>query len=74
VNALLYIGLAIMVAANLWFVFLAFKHSIIWGLFVLLIPGAALIFLIKNWKESRWAWWLALFGGLLCLIQKAINS
>ena len=71
---LLYIGLAMILAGNLWFAFLAFKHSAVWGFCVLLIPGAALIFLIKNWNESRWAWWLTLLGLLFCLAQKAVNS
>lgn len=73
-HPLLYLGLALILLGNLWFAFLAFRHSIIWGLFVLLIPGAALIFLIKNWKESRWPWWLSLSGILVCLVQKVLAT
>jgi len=74
VNPVLIIGCGIILVGNLWFTYLAFRVSVIWGLGVLLVPFVSLMFLIRHWERARWAWWCALSGLLICLVQKAIHA
>ena len=40
-------------AAGIWLTVVAFKRSVLWGLLVMFIPGASLVFIIKYWQEAR---------------------
>jgi hypothetical protein len=41
------------IAASIWFLVAAFRVGVLWGICTLLIPGAALVFLIVHWSEAR---------------------
>jgi len=69
-----YIGLTIMVIAQIWFIVVAFEFSALWGILVLLIPFAQIMVLIRNWEKAKWALWADLLGLILCLIPKALAS
>ena len=50
---LLVIGFAISAFAGIWFLVVAFRQSVLWGLACLLIPFVSLIFLIIHWNEAK---------------------
>lgn len=52
-TALLFLGLAISVVAGIWFLVVAFRQSILWGLGCLFVPFVSLIFLIVHWSEAK---------------------
>lgn len=45
----------------------SFKESIVWGLAVLFVPFAALVFLIMHWTEAKKAFLVQLVAVLCCL-------
>lgn len=47
------LALLLIVAASLWSLVLAFQRHILWGLAVLLLPFAGLIFLFVAWSEAK---------------------
>ncbi len=47
------IALAIVVVTSIWTLVLAFQRHIGWGLAVLFVPFAQLIFVIKAWEEAK---------------------
>jgi hypothetical protein len=50
---LLVIGGVISFVAGIWFLVVAFRESVLWGLGCLLIPFVSLIFLIIHWSEAK---------------------
>jgi len=73
-HPLQYVGISIMVLAQLWFIVLAFRFSTLWGFLVLIIPFAATMVMIRNWSKARWAIWADLLGLVICLIPRALAS
>lgn len=59
---LVWVGLAIMFFAGVWFLVTAFRASIWWGLGCLLIPLVSLVFLILHWQEAKQPFLLQLLG------------
>ena len=51
--AILIITGFIAVAASLWIVVIAFQRSVLWGLAVLLVPFAELVFVIMYWQDAK---------------------
>ncbi len=47
------IGLAILVFSSIWSLVVAFKSHVLWGLAVMFVPLANLVFLIKEWEEAK---------------------
>lgn len=47
------IGIIISAFAGIWFLVVAFKESVIWGLCCLFLPFASLIFLFVHWSEAK---------------------
>lgn len=66
--ALVIVGGFVALIAGLWFLVCAFRQHVLWGLAVLFLPFAALIFLIVHWAEARGAFFAQLFGTILCVI------
>jgi hypothetical protein len=60
------VGVFFTVVAGLWFVVLAFKRHIGWGLAVLFVPFANLVFLIRAWSRARRPFLLSIAGMILC--------
>lgn len=50
---LLAIGFIISGGAGIWFLVVAFRESVLWGLCCLFIPFASLFFLIVHWSEAK---------------------
>lgn len=59
-------GLAILAGA-VWFLFVAFKESIWWGIGCLCLGPVSLIFLVKYWHDSWKPWALQIVGLLVFL-------
>ena len=66
--AILLLGLGILVAlaGNIWFLVVAFQRSVGWGLAVLLLPLANLVFLFCAWAEAKRPFLLGLVGVGIC--------
>lgn len=47
------VGLIISTFAGIWFLVVAFRQSVLWGLGCLLVPFVSLIFLIIHWSEAK---------------------
>lgn len=61
-EGIMYFGYLIMLMSGLAIMFLAFRKSIAWGIATLLVPFAAFVFVIKNWKEAKVSFGLYLVG------------
>jgi hypothetical protein len=63
---LIALGLTVLVnvVAGLWFLVAAFRVGILWGICVLLIPGAALVFLVMHWAEAKTPFLISLLTGI----------
>ncbi len=46
------LGIGFSIVGSIMFIVAAFRTSITWGVCVLLVPGAALIFLIIHWNVA----------------------
>jgi hypothetical protein len=64
---LLLLGGVLLLVGLVMFIVNAFKVSVAWGLSVLLLAPIGLVFLVKNWKESKVSFLLQLAGGILVL-------
>lgn len=56
------LGMIILFVGIIVFIVSAFRVSIVWGLCVLLLPGAGLIFLLLNWGKARDGFIIVLVG------------
>ncbi len=54
--------------ASIWFLIAVFKENVLWGLAVLFLPVAGLIFLILHWEDVRVPFLLNLVGCILMAI------
>ena len=65
-HALNIVGLVIFIISAFFILVLAFQKSTTWG-FAMLILGSLLwpIFILKNWNETKFWFFIALFGTLL---------
>lgn len=61
-------GLILLLLGGLLFIVVAFKESILWGLGVLFLPIASLIFLIFHWDTAKRPFFWQLGGMLLVMI------
>jgi len=52
-TALFFIGCVITIVAGIWFLVVAFKTSILWGLGCLIVPFVSLIFLFMHWEAAK---------------------
>jgi len=62
---LLLVGAVLVLIGCALFIVNAFKVSVAWGLGVLLLAPVGLVFLVKNWKESKVSFLLQLGGAIL---------
>lgn len=47
------IGMLIAAFTSIWFLVVAFKTSVLWGLGCLFVPFVSLIFLIMHWDDAK---------------------
>ncbi len=50
---LLIVGYVAMLIGGIWLLVTAFKESVLWGVLSLLVPFAALVFVVKHWDVSK---------------------
>jgi hypothetical protein len=67
------VGLLIACAANIWLIIAAFRESLAWGLCVLFLPFALLVFLFRHWDAAKQPFLCSLLGVLLVATPVAIN-
>ena len=65
---LLLVGAVLILVGCVMFIVNAFKVSVGWGLGVLLLAPVGLVFLVKNWKESKVSFLLQLGGVVLVIV------
>ena len=70
---LLCIGLLISLAGALWLIFVAFQESVAWGLGVLFVPFANVLFLFRHWDVAKRPFLFSLLGALLMAAPVAQN-
>jgi hypothetical protein len=59
--------------AGIWLLGLAFRESTVWGLAVLFIPFAGLVFIIRHWEDAKGPFFLQMGNGIIaCAIVAAI--
>jgi hypothetical protein len=63
------LGLAVLVAlaGSIWLIVLAFQRRVLWGLAVLFIPLANLVFTVIDWPNAKRPFLLSLLSIPLCL-------
>jgi len=61
-EALLYVGLGILIIGGIGTLIAAFKTSILWGVGCLLIGPVSLLFLIMHWDNAKNPFFLQLIG------------
>lgn len=61
-EAFLYIGLGIFIVGGIGLLIAAFKTSMLWGFSVLIIPPAAVLYLIVHWQEAKGPFKIQIFG------------
>ncbi len=71
---LLVIGFIASTVGGIWFLVVAFRKSILWGLGCLLVPFVALVFLIKYWNESAKPFLVSLAGTGLTIIGGVLSG
>ena len=57
-----YFGVFIFVIGGIGFLIAAFKESIWWGIFCLLVSPVSLVFLLLHWSEAQNPFFLQLVG------------
>ena len=62
------IGLLISVIGGIWFLVVAFRETIWWGLGCLFIPIVALVFLIMHWGNAAKPFFVSLLGVVIMVI------
>ena len=64
-TALMLIGMIIYVIGSIMYLFASFGVSVWWGLAVLFLPLAEIIFLFAHWEEAKSSFKVIMFGCLL---------
>ena len=64
---LLLTGSLLMLLGSVMFLIKAFRVSVAWGVGVLLLAPVGIVFLVKNWRESRTSFLMQL-GGLALFV------
>jgi hypothetical protein len=62
------LGLLICLVGGIWFIVVAFQRHILWGIAVLVVPLANLVFLLVAWAEAKKPFLINLAGTLLLLV------
>ena len=70
---LLIVGYVAMLVGGIWLLVAAFKTSVLWGVLSLLVPFAALVFVIKHWDVSKKPF-LIQVGGIVLAVAGVMLS
>ncbi len=69
---LVVVAVVVSLVGSIMFLVAAFRVSLTWGLLVLLVPFAALVFLIKYWEVAKRAFLVSLVGSGLCVLAAVV--
>ncbi len=59
------IGALILLYGSVLFLIVAFRENFFWGLASLLVPVAALFYLVRNWEETKSPFVVQFIGGVV---------
>jgi len=65
---LMILGGVLLLVGSVMFIVNAFKVSVAWGLGVLFLAPVGVVFLVKNWRESKMSFLLSLGGSALIVV------
>jgi hypothetical protein len=65
---ILAIGGIVSLVGGIWFLVVAFRQTIWWGLGCIFIPFVWLIFLIMHWGEAKNPFFVSLLGGVIIAV------
>lgn len=71
---ILFIGLGIFIIGSIGFLIAAFRTSILWGLVVLFIAPAAIIYLIFHWQDAKDPFKIQVFGFVMMVIASYMGT
>ncbi|MBC8026746.1 MAG: hypothetical protein H7Y89_12190 [Steroidobacteraceae bacterium] len=66
--ALFYLGCLISIVTGIWFLVVAFKTSVWWGLGCLILPFVSLIFLFMHWEAAKKPFLWSLLGFVMIIV------
>jgi hypothetical protein len=56
------IGAIVSIIGGIWFLIVAFRQSVWWGLGCLFVPFVSLVFLIMHWRDAAKPFFVSLLG------------
>ena len=62
------IGGIISLIGGIWFLVVAFRQSVWWGLGSIFIPFVSLIFLIMHWADAKKPFFVSLLGAVIIIV------
>lgn len=62
---LIIIGALVSLVGGIWFLVVAFRQSVVWGLVVIFVPFASLVFLVKYWRDAKASFFVQLIGTVI---------
>ena len=62
------IGGIISLIGGIWFLVVAFRQSVWWGLGSIFIPFVSLIFLIMHWADAKKPFFVSLLGAVIIVV------
>ena len=62
------IGAIVSLIGGIWFLVVAFRQSVWWGLGCLFIPFVSLVFLIMHWRDAAKPFFVSLLGTVLIIV------
>jgi len=71
---LMFTGGVLLLIGSIMFVVNAFKVSVAWGLGVLFLAPVGLVFLVKNWQESKKSFLLSIVGAALVVAGAVLGQ
>jgi len=63
--ALIILAVILSLVGGIWFIVIAFRQSVVWGLVVIFVPFASLVFLVKYWQQAKTSFFIQLIGTVL---------
>ncbi len=68
------LGILIIIIGGIGFLIAAFRSSILWGLFCILIAPVSIIYLVLHWSEAKNPFFLQLLGVAVLLIAGSMGA
>ena len=57
------LGILLSVVSSIWLLVLGFRSHVFWGLAIMFLPGASLIYGVLHWGEAQEALLMGVVGG-----------